>query len=296
MEKAQNLKPSERFAAQWLRTVPGLCYREKNGVVFWQSRLLAQTNLVRHGFTTRKGGVSRGSYKSMNLSVTRHDGLDTVKQNYAKAADALGMDIAHAVLVDGVHGIHIKPVSARNRGDGLLRAYEGDREHFDGMVTSDPAVALITIHADCAPLFVLDPVQRAIGLCHAGWRGTVEGMGREILLSMRRNFGSQPKDLLCMIGPHIGPCCFEVHGDVAERFNQAFPGFAGVRKAREEGKYFVDLAKALAWQLFEEGVEPEKVNVAHLCTCCNPALFHSFRRDGMQGGAMASFLQLNPPQ
>ncbi len=205
---------------------------------------------------------------------------------------ALGIDLSETVLVDGVHGVIIKHVTDENRGDGLINAYDEDDDNFDGMVTDAPGVALITIHADCTPLFVVDAKHSAIGLCHAGWRGTVDGMGIGMVQAMRDTFSSAPEDLLCVIGPHIGACCFEVHDDVAQRFELAFPGFGGVKPAIQAGKSFVDLTLAMSYQLFETGVPCGQVNIAHLCTCCNETMFHSYRRDGSKGGAMASFLQL----
>jgi YfiH family protein len=292
MDKCFCAKPDGAFAAYMLQTMPGLRYCESRGVGFFQSPLIEKTGLVRHGFTTRKGGVSRGCYAHMNLSMTRTDGVEEAKENYALAAAAMDIDVRDVVLVDGVHGVNVKRVYAANRGDGLSVAYGGERERFDAMVCDDAGVALATIHADCAPLFVVDVAHRAIGLCHAGWRGTADGIGTQLLRSMREAFNSAPHDLVAMIGPHIGPCCFEVDEDVARRFDAAFAGFGGIRPGEVAGKYFVDLTLAMAYQLYAHGVPARRVNVARLCTCCNQTLFHSYRRDGRRGGAMASFLQL----
>ena len=287
--------PDKAFAAYMLQTVAGLCFIQKDGVPFWQSPLLMESGLVRHGFSTRLGGISTGPYASMNLSVTRMENKEEVQQNYEIALRSLGIHKSDTVLVDGVHGVNIRSVGTQHKGDGLIKPYENGSENFDGMVTDTPGIALVTIHADCTPLFVLDPKNAAIGLCHAGWRGTVDGMGAHMVSKMRETFNSDPQDLLCMIGPHIGACCFEVHEDVAQRFHDAFPGFGGIQQAQDAGKYRVDLTLAMAYQLFCSGVPAHHVNIAHLCTCCNETLFHSYRRDGLTCGAMASFLQLKNP-
>ncbi len=287
-------QPEKRFAQFMLQTVSGLCYVEMDGVPYWQSPILIKSGLVQHGFSTRKGGISTGAYASMNLSVTRMENLEEVQRNYEIALHALGINKGDTVLVDGVHGVDIKRVDARHKGDGLVRPYTSDEATFDGMVTDTPGIALITIHADCTPLFVLDPKKKAIGMCHAGWRGTVDGMGFQMIAAMRKEFGSDPEDLLCMIGPHIGACCFEVHEDVAQHFSDVFTGFGGVQKAETPEKYTVDLTLAMAYQLYSGGIVPRNVNIAHLCTCCNQTMFHSYRRDGLTCGAMASFLQLKP--
>lgn len=286
-------RPIESAFAVWLsRAQSGFVYRETDGVAYWTIPAFTRTGLVRHGFTTRIGGISQGVYASMNLSFDRTFGVEETKHNYVIAANALGMRMQDCVIVNGNHGTVTKYVTQDNAGDGFLRPYMQDDMAFDGHVTDVPGLGLIAIHADCTPVYALDVQHRAIGLCHAGWRGTVNGMITSLIKSMQSRFGSDPEKLLCAIGPNIGPCCFEVHDDVAQQFDDKLAGFGGVAEAQEAGKSRVHLAHAAAFQLYRAGVRPEHTTMAHLCTCCNKQLFHSYRRDGKWGGSMGSFLQL----
>lgn len=289
--------PIEPAFAVWLsRTRSGFVYNETDGVPYWTIEAFTRTGLVRHGFTTRMGGVSQGAYASLNLSFDRTHSVEETKRNYVLAAGALGMRMEDCVIVNGDHGTVSKHVARAHAGDGFLRAYAPDEMTFDGHVTDTPGLGLVAIHADCTPVYALDTVHRAIGLCHAGWRGTVNGMVTSLIESMQTRFGSDPAQLLCAIGPNIGQCCFEVHDDVARQFEEKLPGFGGVAQAEQAGKSRVHLAHAAAFQLYRAGVQPAHTTLAHLCTCCNARLFHSYRRDGKWGGSMASFLQLIPPQ
>ena len=286
-------RPIQDAFAVWLsRTQSGFAYRETNGVAYWTIPAFTRTGLVRHGFTTRLGGVSQGVYAQLNLSFDRTFGIEETKHNYVIAAGALGIRMQDCVIVNGDHGTVSKYVTRENAGDGFLRAYTAEDMTFDGHITDVKGLGLIAIHADCTPVYALDVQHQAIGLCHAGWRGTVNGMITSLISSMQERFDTDPAQLLCAIGPNIGQCCFEVHDDVAQQFDEKLAGFGGVDEAQEAGKSRVHLAHAAAFQLYRAGVRPEYTTMAHLCTCCNRHLFHSYRRDGKWGGSMGSFLQL----
>lgn len=294
MEALRGSTASAEFA-QWLSwTQSGFCYEEKQGVGFFTIPMFTQTGRVKHGFSTRIGGISEGCYASLNLSFTRRHSEQETERNFGIASRALGIEPDNLVIVNGNHGVAVQHVGQHHRGDGLARAYTDQDAAFDGMITDAKQTALVTIHADCTPVFAYDPAHEAIGLCHAGWRGTVNGMIDTLIVQMQQAFHTDPSALLMAIGPNIGACCFEVDVDVAQAFERAFDQAGCVRAARKPGKYHVHLAHAAAYQMFSRGVAPDHVTMAHLCTCCNETLFHSYRRDGKQGGAMASFLQLNP--
>lgn len=171
---------------------------------------------IRHMFTTREGGVSKDIYESLNLSFTRGDDETAVLENYRRVAQALGTSIDHIVTSDQTHTTNVRPVGKEDLGKGITRPR--DYKDVDGMITDQPGVLLATFYADCVPLYFVDPVHKAIGLSHSGWRGTVGRMGQATVEAMERSFGSQPKDLLCAIGPSICQDCYEVSRDVAEAF------------------------------------------------------------------------------
>ena len=246
---------------------------------------------IRHMFTTREGGVSKDIYESLNLSFTRGDDETAVLENYRRVAQALGTSIDHIVTSDQTHTTNVRPVGKEDLGKGITRPR--DYKDVDGMITDQPGVLLATFYADCVPLYFVDPVHKAIGLSHSGWRGTVGRMGQATVEAMERSFGSQPKDLLCAIGPSICQDCYEVSRDVAEAFIFAFPTHEKeILQAGALGKYQLDLWKANEIVLTEAGVLKEHIDLAGLCTCCNSSILFSHRASKGKRGNLGAFLML----
>lgn len=246
---------------------------------------------IRHMFTTREGGVSKDIYESLNLSFTRGDDETAVLENYRRVAQALGMSIDHIVTSDQTHTTNVRPVGKEDLGKGITRPR--DYKDVDGMITDQPGVLLATFYADCVPLYFVDPVHKAIGLSHSGWRGTVGRMGQATVEAMERSFGSQPKDLLCAIGPSICQDRYEVSRDVAEAFIFAFPTHEKeILQAGALGKYQLDLWKANEIVLTEAGVLKEHIDLAGLCTCCNSSILFSHRASKGKRGNLGAFLML----
>lgn len=246
---------------------------------------------IRHMFTTREGGVSKDIYESLNLSFTRGDDETAVLENYRRVAQALGTSIDHIVTSDQTHTTNVRPVGKEDLGKGITRPR--DYKEVDGMITDQPGVLLATFYADCVPLYFVDPVHKAIGLSHSGWRGTVGRMGQATVEAMERFFGSQPKDLLCAIGPSICQDCYEVSRDVAEAFIFAFPTHEKeILQAGALGKYQLDLWKANEIVLTEAGVLKEHIDLAGLCTCCNSSILFSHRASKGKRGNLGAFLML----
>ncbi|MCD8217197.1 MAG: polyphenol oxidase family protein [Clostridiales bacterium] len=184
--------------------------------------LLEEPNMVRHGFTTRLGGVSEGIFSALNLSFTRGDDPDHVTENYRRLAGALGVDLERIVCSDQTHTTNVRVVTEADAGKGVVRPK--DFTDVDGLITDVPGLTLATFFADCVPLYFVDPVHRAIGLSHSGWRGTVARMGEKTLQAMAENYGTRPEEAVCAIGPSICQDCYEVSADVAEIFAQEFAG------------------------------------------------------------------------
>ena len=246
---------------------------------------------IRHMFTTREGGVSKDIYESLNLSFTRGDDETAVLENYRRVAQARGTSIDHIVTSDQTHTTNVRPVGKEDLGKGITRPR--DYKDVDGMVTDQPGVLLATFYADCVPLYFVDPVHKAIGLSHSGWRGTVGRMGQATVEAMERSFGSQPKDLLCAIGPSICQDCYEVSRDVAEAFIFAFPTHEKeILQAGALGKYQLDLWKANEIVLTEAGVLKEHIDLAGLCTCCSSSILFSHRASKGKRGNLGAFLML----
>ena len=254
--------------------------------------LLEKTGIVKEGFTTRLGGVSEGIFSTMNLSFTRGDEEEAVRENYRRLASALDVDYDKFVFTDQTHTTNVRKVTAEDAGNGLTR--EREFHDIDGLITDVPGIVLSTFYADCVPLYFVDPVHRAIGLSHSGWRGTVNRMGKATIEAMRREYGSRPEELRCAIGPSICQDCYEVSGDVIEEFRAAFPETLHEKLfyGKPDGKYQLNLWEANHQILLAAGVPEKQIHLPNLCTCCNPDFLYSHRASKGKRGNLAAFLSL----
>ena len=266
--------------------------RQKGRVVYLSYPSLEETGIVHHGFSTRLGGVSEGIYESMNLSFSRGDREEAVWENYRRIAGAVGFDLESVVTSDQTHTANVRVVTEEDKGRGLIRPRE--YQDVDGMVTNVPGITLVTFYADCVPLYLVDPVQRAIGLVHSGWKGTVGKIGLEAVRVMEREYGTDPKNLTAAIGPSICQDCYEVSEDVIEEFQDAFPEeqWENLFYRKPDGKYQLNLWEANRLIFLEAGLGPEKIALPGLCTCCNPRLLFSHRASKGRRGNLAAFLAL----
>lgn len=196
-------------------------HRAANGVTYLIFPGLEKTGAVRHLFSTREGGVSEEIYATMNLSYTRGDKKEAVDENYRRIAAVLECRTEDMVCSDQTHTDHIRLVTDKDRGKGVVKPK--DYRDVDGLITQERGIVLCTFFADCVPLFFVDPVRRAIGLSHSGWRGTVQKIGKKTVEEMGRAFGTKPEDIHAAIGPSICQDCYEVSEDVIGEFRRAFP-------------------------------------------------------------------------
>lgn len=266
--------------------------KEKNHVPYIQFKNLSATGIVKHGFSTRKGGVSTGIFSSMNLNFKRGDDPDAVMENYRRMAAALNMRVEDMVLSDQTHTTNVRVITEEDRGKGILRPQ--DYSDVDGMITNVPEIVLVTSYADCVPLYFVDPVRKAIGLSHSGWKGTVGHIGQKTVWKMHEVYGSEPKDIVAAIGPSICQSCYEVSDDVAEAFRANFTAdeAADILLDKGNGKYQLDLWKANWYVLTDAGILPEHLSVTDLCTACHPDLLWSHRKTNGQRGGLSAFLSL----
>lgn len=266
--------------------------KEKNHVPYIQFKNLSATGIVKHGFSTRKGGVSTGIFSSMNLNFKRGDDPDAVMENYRRMAAALNMRVEDMVLSDQTHTTNVRVITEEDRGKGILKPQ--DYSDVDGMITNVPGIVLVTSYADCVPLYFVDPVRKAIGLSHSGWKGTVGHIGQKTVWKMHEVYGSEPKDIVAAIGPSICQSCYEVGDDVAEAFRANFTAdeAADILLDKGNGKYQLDLWKANWYVLTDAGILPEHLSVTDLCTACHPDLLWSHRKTNGQRGGLSAFLSL----
>lgn len=263
---------------------------QKDGLCYFTISSFDRTRLVRHGFSTRLGGVSTGKYNLLNLGIKKNDDPSAVRDNFRIICDALEIKPENMVFTDQVHRDRIRFVTERDRGKGFF--LPSDITETDGLITNVPQVALVTFYADCVPLFFIDIANKAIGLAHSGWRGTVSKIGAKLLDAMNSQFGTKPENCLAGIGPSIGPCCFEVDEPVADEFKKAFSDNKSIIVKSTEIKYHIDLWAANRILLEEAGILTDNITVASICTCCNKDIFFSHRGDKGRTGSLAAFLML----
>lgn len=265
---------------------------EKDGVVYITFPLLESQEWMFHGFSTRLGGVSQGEVGSMNLSFGRESSREPVEENHRRLAAAIGYRTEQLVFSWQTHTTNIKVVTEEHKGMGFSR--ERDYRDIDGLVTNVPGVVLVTFYADCVPLLLADPVHRAIGSTHSGWRGTVANMGKAVLDAMQREYGTDPGDVLAVIGPSICQDCYEVSEDVAKQFKIAYPRrlHSSLFYEKPNGKYQLNLWEACRQNFLQAGVPESQISLPDICTCCNPGLLYSHRASRGKRGNLAAVMEI----
>ena len=269
--------------------------RTKNNVTYMAFELFEKAG-IKHGFSTRLGGVSEGVYSSLNLGLNRGDSDKNVRENFKRIADALDINYENMCFSKQTHTTNVVIVDKSSAGNGIVTPNAFN--DVDGLITGEKDLPLVTFHADCVPLFFYDPVHKIVAVSHSGWRGTVGKIGKVTVEKMKEGFGSNPADILCGIGPSICKDCYEVSKDVADAFGSAFGEDAkrilrpSVFNPGDENKYMLDLWEACRFALLEAGVKKEHIEVTDYCTRCNPELFYSHRVMGADRGSMAAFISL----
>lgn len=244
---------------------------------------------VRHGFSTRLGGVSPAPWDALNLGPGRGDDGENVWENYRRFCGALGVDHKKLVLSKQVHEDAVRVCTAADAGKGLLAA----RDYAaDALITDVPDLPLVVFSADCGILLLHDPVTACVGAVHAGWRGCAAGIVEKTVRELGRVYGARPEDLRCAVGPCIGQCCFETDGDVPAAMTAALGAEAAPYLERRGAKWHVDLAGLNRQWLLRAGVAPSHIDVCGLCTACRPDLFWSHRKMGQDRGAQIAVIAL----
>lgn len=271
----------------------GFIYKRTNkGTGLYCAEALDKAGGVSHGFSTREGGITVDPPKaSLNLSWTRCGSPEEVIADFKIFAEGAGIDYDDMAVVNHEHGANVLRIAHEHRGRGF---YKDPLPPCDGIITDDPTVTLVTSHADCGAYFFYDPVHRAIGMAHAGWKGTLLRIGAEMARRMAEEFDTDPSDIIAATGPCICRDCFEVDADLGEKFQSEF-GYPGISRPGRQGKAYVDLELAAAVQFVEAGIRPESITLMNACTYENRQHFFSHRRDKGITGSMAAYIKLIQP-
>lgn len=270
--------------------MPHMNVRKNKGVTYLTWSEFEKIPGFVHGFSTRLGGVSEGIYSSMNLSFTRGDKEEAVRENYNRISAALGFSPEDIVTSDQTHTANVRVITAEDRGNGITkpRPYTD----VDGMITNVPGLVLATFYADCVPLYFADLVHKAVGLSHSGWRGTAAGIGAVTVKELQKHYGTRPEDIYAAVGPSICQDCYEVSEDVILEFQKTFSRelWKDIFYRKENGKYQLNLWEANRQILLGAGILPEHISMPNLCTCCNPEFLYSHRASQGKRGNLGAFL------
>lgn len=262
-----------------------------DGVGFLTFPNLSELSFIKHAFSTRIGGVSDNEFKSLNLAFGRGDSDENVRTNYKILCNAVGFDYSSLVSSAQDHHTFVRKVTAKECGIGIERPK--DIESVDGLMTNEPNVTLVTHYADCTPLLFADPVKKVIAASHAGWRGTADRIGQITVECMTEEYGCDPEDIVAVVGPAIGKCCYEVDTPVYEKFasmTDLCP--SNFTKLLGHGKYIIDLKEVNRRVLISAGILPENILVSDLCTKCNSDLLFSHRASGGKRGGLSAFISI----
>lgn len=257
----------------WKRKSIGELTVHQASTISWLPRVV-------QAFTTRGGGVSYGSYESLNMSSSVGDAPKCVAENRRRVVAAVAGSAFTVVAPEQVHGDTVALIDEASAGEAI---------QADALITGIPNILLMMYFADCVPVYLCDPRRSAIGLVHAGWRGAAKNIAGKAVESMRQQLGVEPWTLLAAIGPSISAANYEVGKDVVDEIWDAIPMGASqavVPRSDLAGTYLLNLRMIVFAQLQAAGLDPDNIAVSDECTFANRKEFFSHRRDGRSGQAV----------
>jgi hypothetical protein len=252
-----------------------------HGLTFYRFSSLEDSR-IKHAVFTRLGGVSEEPYSSLNLSLSVPDRREEVMENRRRFYAAMDVDPEQAVRAAQVHGARVAVVRAADR--------DVQQTGTDGLITDEPGLALVMAFADCVPVMLYDPVRRAVGIVHAGWRGTVAGVCQAAVRQMTAALGCCPTDIRAAIGPSIGPCCYQVGPDLVEAVTEAFGRSDGLFVGASGGGLHFDQWMAVELALRQAGLR--QIEQSGICTACRVDEFFSHRAEGGRTGRFGALIVL----
>ena len=224
----------------------------------------------------------------MNLGFSRGDDANTVVENYNIAGKAIGFDPGRLVAFHQVHKNDICIADESFAGCAM----RDDRPCYDGIITRTKNLPLATYHADCVPIFLLDPVSCAAGVVHAGWRGTALKIPSNAVDKMVTQLGCSKENILAAIGPCSQVCCYETDSDVPFAMREEFGSAAEPFLIQGESKWHVNLSALNRLSLIHSGISEKNITMSSECTCCKPDIYWSHRKTGGIRGCMAAIIML----
>lgn len=251
----------------------------KNAVGFLTFKKLEEFKFFKHAFSTRLGGVSSGPFATLNLSRKSKDTPENIEENLKRICCAADFPRESLYFLNQNHTSNIK----------VVKSHDSDPNIYDGSITNVKGITLVTMHADCAPLFFIDPMHKSIGLAHAGWRGTVSNIAGKMISKMQLEFGSSPKDIICAIGPCIHNCCFEIQDDIVSYFTKIDKNLVEFKN----DKMYANISECNKINLLNSEIPKSNIIISDLCTKCNHDLLFSYREQGKERGGSLAFIYVS---
>lgn len=255
-----------------------IIYQNKDGVEYIQFKRLLEYPEITHCYTMRNNN-------QLNFQIKNRDFF---KQSCDKILKSLDLENAQIVRPYQTHTDNVK----------VVRKIE-KLEDTDGILTNKKEIALITTSADCISLLLYDPVKKAIGSIHSGWKGTLKGIIVKAIEKMKNEYKSNPEDIICCICPSIRQCCFEVDEDVKDLFYNKYKELKNIDeiiklgdKKEDKQKYYIDTAKINIELLKNIGLKEENIIDSNICTMCHSNEFHSYRTDGKSFGVNGAIIAI----
>lgn len=265
---------------------------QNKGLTWLEVEAMKSTGKVAHAFSTRLGGVSKFPYRSLNLGLYTKDNEEDVIENRKRFLRPFGINPDCVATVKQIHSDRIVKVDKDFKANPFLEKIENCIE-ADALITNEKGIALFVNYADCVPLVFFDSKKDIISAVHAGWRGTLKGIGAKVVKEMISQFGSKAEDIIVGIGPSIGPLDFEVGLDVIGEIKQHYPTYTELLVPSRKNHAYFDIWLANEWQLQSVGIKKENIHLARLSTMKRTDLFFSHRKSLMgETGRMGTFIML----
>ena len=247
---------------------------------------------LQHGFSTRKGGVSKEHLASLNLSFSVEDAKENVLENFRRIGERFGKTPEDFVLSKQSHETKVLKVGTKDRGKGITK--DRDYEGIDALITDEKGIILSCFSADCVPILFYDPIHKAVGACHSGWRGTKGKILQNVVEEMRKHFSSNPAEILIAIGPSICKEQYVVSEDLALSFLEDYPDLgedtASPIQRISKDKFQLDLWDLNRRIALDCGIKEEHISISGYCTMENPELFFSHRYSQGKRGLQGAFI------
>ena len=259
-----------------------------------ESPLFQRETGLQHGFSTRKGGVSKEHLASLNLSFSVEDAKENVLENFRRIGERFGKTPEDFVLSKQSHETKVLKVGTKDRGKGITK--DRDYEGIDALITDEEGIILSCFSADCVPILFYDPIHKAVGACHSGWRGTKGKILQNVVEEMRKHFSSNPAEILIAIGPSICKEQYVVSEDLALSFLEDYPDLgedtASPIQRISKDKFQLDLWDLNRRIALDCGIKEEHISISGYCTMENPELFFSHRYSQGKRGLQGAFICL----